>query len=494
MASAASSAAPGNPELLFEGVLKNMKLTSTTCTDVEQGVEQGVGQGVGQSVGQGGGVGPEISIEDITVLIILFHGRTDLTQEVVKRGREKDLDTIDVDSLSNVNNLAYLALAPTGQVNMGTSANELNCWNVFLKNDMIIHIIDAITGKFNRLITAKPIYQPETKPESRLSIICKYCFTLLPDTVLSFLGTSLETFLPYLNRLFSNFTFTGNFMVCRTVEPAVSAVSASVQRTRGTVQRPRDTVHPYIKPPPKPSVSTSVSMNFEMFLLLLESLRISIKNFDTSRFPGVCKLIPDPWPEYCKCAYKSMGQRCRNLAILKGFGVGTHTPFINKVLAYDHGNATNYGDTLLGMGVRKLNFTMGRSGKVICNSEFFTPDDVTTGVGAQIIGTTSWFDMQGCIHFCTSGIHAKNSKTVFVLDMSCSSNGTGIFKTVTTTSKDFGAMGGGKRIKKKSGSMKKTRRIKNKSKSTRYIRNRRNRLKHNKRTKKGRKTKTYRKH
>jgi hypothetical protein len=122
---------------------------------------------------------------------------------------------------------------------------------------------------------------------------------------------------------------------------------------------------------------------------------------------------------------------------------------------------------------------------------------VTRGISAKVIDTTSWFDMQGCINFCTSGIHAKNSKTVFVFDMSCSSNATGIFKTVTTTSEPGGVTGpggGGKQIKKKSGSMKKTRRIKNKSKSTRYIRNRRNRLKHNKRTKKGRKTKTYRKH
>ena len=125
---------------------------------------------------------------------------------------------------------------------------------------------------------------------------------------------------------------------------------------------------------------------------------------------------------------------------------------------------------------------------------------VTSGVPANVIYTTSWFDMQGCINFCTSleknPKNPKNPKTVFVLDMSCSSNATGIFKTVTPT-KELGVTGpggGGKRIKKKSGSMKKTRRIKNKSKSTRYIRNRRNRLKHNKRTKKGRKTKTYRKH
>ena len=143
----------------------------------------------------------------------------------------------------------------------------------------------------------------------------------------------------------------------------------------------------------------------------------------------------------------------------------------------------------------KLNFTTDSSGIVSHSEQFFDPDMVIKGVHAvKDLQGTYWFDMQGCIDFCTSKIHAKNSKTVFVLDMSCSSNGTGIFNTVTTKSKKFESMGGGKQIKKKSGSMKKTRRIKNKSKSTRYIRNRRNRLKHNKRTKKGRKTKTYRKH
>ena len=475
--SAASSAAPGNPELLFEHVLDELELSNIKCTVKGQG--------------QGGGIDGEIKLEEITILIILFHGSTELTEEVVKERREKDLDTIHVDSLSNVNNLAYLALAPTGQVNLGTFT-ELNFWRDFLKNEMMTHIIHAITGKLNKLITATSISEPETKPESRLSGICKYCFTLLPDKILSFLQTSLETFLPYLNGLFPNFDFTGEFRVCRTVEPPVA---------------PDQRSHPYSitskKTQKKSSVSMTsrgvsmtsrgVSMNFEMFLLLLESLRISIKKCDTGRFPGVCRLIPKPWCDSRNCAYDSRGQRCRNLSILKGFGETHRIPFINKKLAHSP------SDEIYGMGVMKLNFTTDSSGIVRHSEQFFTPDMVTHGVRVKVKGnsTTSWFNMQECINFCTSRENAKNSKTVFVLDMSCSSNGTGIFNTVTPTRKDGGVTGpggGGKRIKKKSASMKKTRRIKNKSKSTRYIRNRRNRLKHNKRTKKGRKTKTYRKH
>ncbi len=468
--SAASSAPQDNPELLFENVLSNLKLSSIKCTGLEQG----------------GGIDDEIKLEEITILIILFHGLTDLTEEVIKEGRENDLDTIDVDSLSNVNNLAYLALAPTGQVNLGTFT-ELEFWKKFLKTDMTMQIIHAITGKLNKLITATPISEPETKPESRLSGICKYCFTLLHDKISPFLRTSLETFLPYLNGLFPKFNFTGEFRVCRTVEPAVSAgvapaVSASVYRARYAVESPR-AKHPYLKP----SVS-SVSMNFEMFLLLLESLRISIKKCDTGRFPDVCKLIPEPWSDSRKCAYDSRGQRCRNLSILKGFGVSEHIPFINKVLAHSP------SDEIYGMGVMKLNFTTDGSGIVSCKEKFFTPNAVIVGTGAVESEGTHWFNMQGCINFCTSGINAKKSKTVFVLDMSCSSNRTGKFKTVTTTSGKIDLMGGGKKIKKKSGSMKKTRRVKNKSRTTRYIRNRRNRLKHNKRTKKSRKTKANRKH
>ena len=106
--------------------------------------------------------------------------------------------------------------------------------------------------------------------------------------------------------------------------------------------------------------------------------------------------------------------------------------------------------------------------------------------------------MEACIAHCTKD--DDRSKTTFVIDLTCSSllgTTTGVIE-VFSASKSYiaypGGGGGGKRIKKKSGSMKKTRRIKNKSKSTRHIRNRRNRLKHNKRTKRGRKTKTYRKH
>ena len=467
--SAASSAAQDNTELLFENILSNLKLSSIKCT----------------GEGQDGGIDGEIKLEEITILIILFHGLTDLTEEVVKKGREKDLDTIDVDSLSNVNNLAYLALAPTGQVNLGTFT-ELEFWKKFLKTDMTMQIIYAITGKLNNLITATPI----SESASRLSGICKYCFTLLHDKISPLLQKSLKTFLSYLNELFSNFTFTGNFMVCRTVVPAALlrshpySITSKKTQKKSSVSMPSRGVSM-----PSRGVSvpkSSVSMNFEMFLLLLESLRISIKKCDTGRFPDVCKLIPEPWTDSRKCAHESMGQRCRHLSILKGFGVSQHIPFINKVLAY------STSDEMYGMGVMKLNFTTDGSGIVSCEEKFFTPNAVIKGAGAVESEGTHWFNMQGCIHFCTSGIHAKNSKTVFVLDMSCSSNGTGIFKTVT--SKEIGSMGGGKRIKKKSGSMKKTIRVKNKSRTTRYIRNRRNRLKHNKRTKKSRKTKTNRKH
>ena len=102
MASAASSAAPGNPELLFENVLRNLELKSRECPkygDDEQGVEQ--------SVGQGGGAGPEISIEDITVLIILFHGSTELTEEVVKKfiNQIKKVNRKTPESMLNLFNL-----------------------------------------------------------------------------------------------------------------------------------------------------------------------------------------------------------------------------------------------------------------------------------------------------------------------------------------------------------------------------------------------------
>ena len=433
---------------IFDTVIANMNPYSKYCRRLPNS----------KSSGLSGGDGTDIEIDHITILCVLFHGITDVTQEAVDTQRQ-GLPTINTDDLSDIDNLAYLAFAPTGLANIG-SFEELQYWRSFLKNEMIIHIIDAITGKFNHIIT---VTTPESDivHDSTLSRICKYCFHFT-GALLSAFKTSLAN----LNTLFTDFKFTGNFRVCISVLSGILSSGVGRSVSSGGTKRGRGSL--------KPVPLQRFSMNFEMFLLLLESLRLAIKQRDCERFPEMCRQFPDPWPDYCQCAYKSASHRCRNLALLKGFG-NTHTPFTNKYLSYSK------ADIPLHMGIAKLNFTIGRDGRVICKQTFFTPGQVIKGLGdrAWVSGDTHWFTMQDCINFCTSG--SGDAKTTFTLDMSCSGNASGINKHVTTSNKKhrFAFPGGGNGIKKKSSSMKKTKKMKTRRRrrSITHPRNRRNRIK-----------------
>jgi hypothetical protein len=440
------------PHSIFSEVLSSMKLSSKRCSLHNS-----------KSSRLSGGDGTDIDVDRITILCVLFHGITDVSQEAVDAQRQ-GLLTINTDDLSDIENLAYLAFAPTGLANIG-SFNELQFWRSFLKNEMIIHIIDAITGKFNQIITATPIPETDTRPESTLSRICKYCFDFTAALLSAF-----QTSLANLNTLFTDFKFTGNFKVCRSVVNGLlsSGASSSVS-SGGTKKRVRVSL--------KPVPLQRFSMNFEMFLLLLESLRLAIKQRDCTRFPEMCRQFPDPWPDYCRSAYDSASHRCRNLALLKGFG-NTHMPFTNKYLSY-----SKEADKPLHMGIAKLNFTIGREGRVICKQTFFTPDDVIKGLRHTFNGDTYWFTMQDCIRFCTSG--RGDTKTTFILDMSCSGNESGINMHVTPSYKKrkFDFPGGGSGIKKKSSSMKKTKKMKTRRRSITHPRNRRNRIKPKNKTK-----------
>lgn len=440
---------------VFDTVIDNMKIYSKQCSLPNS-----------KYSGLSGGDGTDIDVDHITILCVLFHGITDVTQEAVDAQRQ-GLLTINTDYLSDIENLAYLAFAPTGLPNIG-SFNELQFWRSFLKPEMILHIIDAITGKFNQIITATHIPETDTRPESTLSRICKYCFDF-NDALLSAFQTSLTI----LNTLFTDFNFTGNFRVCRSVvNSLLSSEASSSVSSGGTKKRGRGSS--------KPVPLQRFSMNFEMFLLLLESLRLAIKQHDCTRFPEMCRQFPDPWPDYCRCAYDSASHRCRNLSLLKGFGK-THMPFTNKYLSY------SIADIPLHMGIAKLNFTIGRNGRVICKQTFFTPSDVIRGLGNRVTlsqdGLTNWFTMEDCIHFCTSG--KGDTKTTFILDMSCSGNASGINKHITTSHKrpHIQFPGGGNGIKKKSSSVKKTKKMKTRTRSITHPRNRRNRIKPKNKTK-----------
>jgi len=474
-----ASADEVNPEAALDDVLSKLKFESEKCIEVPDE--------------QGGGA-PQISIEDITVLIILFHGTVRLTQipNVGYYGVH-----IDVDKLTSIENLAYLGLAPTGLSNIGTN-DELTAYKEFTRSifksailkHSVVESLEKIETKADELVS-RHASQPESQPvkkrkgsdtnHSIFSRICKYCFSL-PQTLLS----SIKR----LGNLFTNYKFNNIFTVCKSVGTTSLSGGNGMNILKGGTPK------------------NSLSMSYDMFVLMLNELRLTIKNFDCTRIPQLCtqtaQTTPDKYPDYYRIVLEKMQERCRSLHIVKGLGLepAKLTKFINKDLSYNPTvDGVTASDGGKNMGVIKLQFRINGSGKVECSdTPPYDPLEVMKKIAynkPEDNDGVYWSTMEACIAHCTKD--DDRSKTTFVIDLTCSSllgTTTGVIEQFASTSTyiSYPGGGGGKRIKKKSASMKKTRRVKNKSKSTRYIRNRRNRLKHNKRTKKCRKTKTSRKH
>ena len=462
-----------NPESPLDNVLSKMELTSKECT----------------GEGQDGGA-PQINVEEITVLIILFHGTVQLKEVPIVGGYYGQ--PIDVTKLSSIENLAYLALAPTGLSNIGTN-DELNVYKEITRTifksailqHSVIESLEKIETKADELVRQQASQQASQPVKKRklsdiLSRICKYCFSYLPVGLIS----SIKR----LGDLFTNYKFNNIFTVCKSVGTASLSGGNGINILKGGTPK------------------HSLSMSNDMFVLMLNDIRLKIKKFDCTRIPELCaqtaQTTPDKYPDYYRRVLEKMQERCRSLHIVKGLGLelGELTKFINKDLSY---NPTVDGDTAQdggkNMGVIKLHFRINGSGKVECNDIKYVPLEVMQKIAYNNPEEHSgvyWSTMEACIAHCTK--NDDRSKTTFVIDLTCSSllgTTTGVIEMFSANKSYIAYPGGGsgKRIKKKSCSMKKTRKIKNKSKSTRHIRNRRNRLKHNKRTKKGRKTKTYRK-
>jgi len=459
------------------------------------------------------GGAPDISIDEITILVILFHGTVRITE--IPPGGYTGVP-IDVDKLKSIQNLAYLGLAPTGLSNIGTNY-ELEVYKEFTQcqtqciieskifesgifQDSIKASLKKIEKKADELVTenANRVSQPVKKRKHEVHAIgifsrmCTYCFHFLKKS---------ESLLLQLRNLFTNYKFTNTFTVCKSVGAASLSGGNGLNLLKGGTKRGRI---PIPIPP--------LSMSHDMFVLMLNELRLKIKDFDSKRIPDLCAqqlscIDTTKQPDllgYCETLKQTLGnieERCRSLHILKGFGFDTTKlpRFINKDLSYNpvvDGPAAKDGGK--NMGVIKLQFSIDGSGKVKCNHTPYVAHDVMEAIKTyepEKYGGVYWSNMEKCIEHCTQD--DPHSKTTVVIDLTCSSLLGGSDAVIKQSEPGNGYItytGGGKRIKKKSGSRKKTRRVKNKSRTTRYIRNRRNRLKNNKRTKKSRKTKTSRKH
>jgi hypothetical protein len=430
---------------------------------------------------QVGGDGTSVDINNIIILIILFHGIINLTEEQIRQ--QMAPPTINTDSLPTITNLAYLGVAPTGLPNIGL-LQELDIIKKIVEHDMMELItssiesslqssLQSIEDKANEIIKSRlaEIRSPRKVDTSGIvSRICNVCFK-----VGSIVGSIV------------NDRFKGILSVCKNILPG------SILPSSGGANK-RNVAHGNYASDTRRQIKNSFSMSRHMCLLLFDDLRKYMQLIDRGRFPMICGDIKSVTG---KAALANCGARCRKLHLVKGFDDPDELPtppplpeFINKHLAYTHKD-----DRLANMGVRKLRFRIDDSGDVICKSEKFEPLKLMTAIETDRTGNLIWSNVEACIRYCSlhdpngRPVSNPNNTTICAIDLSCSG-----FVGGNPELRDLGPTiahpGGGKGNKKNPKSTKKarrksrTKRIRNKSTNIKHMRNMRNRRKCKNNTKK----------
>jgi hypothetical protein len=405
---------------------------------------------------QMGGIGDSVDINNIVILIVLFHGIINLTEDDIRQ--QIAPSTIDTSSLPNIENLAYLGVPPTGMVNIGL-IQELDIIKKIVEHDMsdlitssIQSSLQSIEDKASKIIDSSLTdVRTPIKKDTRgiFSRVCNFCFKFMRP--LSLLADSVRSIV--------NYNFQDSYSVCKKIIPVRILSNGGGKRNRQDDDDPS---------------KNSFSMSHDMCVLLFDDLRKSMKRFDGGRFPMICHGITTPTG---KAALANCDARCRQLHIVKGFGSGPLPLFVNKNLAYNH-----IDDGIANMGVIKLSFYINEKGEVKYNSERFHPHLLMNSIVTSRIGDVIWSNMEKCIRHCTS--MDPGGKTVCVVDLSCS----GIVNGAPQM-RDLGLAvacpGGGKGNKKKPKSTKRARRN-SRSKRIRNIRNRRKYKNNTKKLKKSR--------
>jgi len=427
-----------------------------------------------QGGGSQSGGANSVSVDKITILIMLAHGLINLTPTQV--ALEHPHPTINVSALQNVKNLAIFGFAPTGMVNIG-NLQELTTYGDMIQNEFIAMIqstvnssIQSIEDKIkNNREKLEVIRAPRKIPkEGILTRICNICFKAWVS-------------LPSISETVDNYTFKNFLSVCRNILPS-TIFSSSKSIMDGGVKHvvvKRADVKQGVAKPITTSKSHSTgqtfslgqpfSMSNDMCVLLLDDLRSSIQNFDRVRFPLICEALKGQ--DFCDAAMANCMERCRKLYIVKGFGSG-QLPFVNKHFQYN-----TVADGPLNMGVIKLKFSIDSSGNVNSNPKLYKPEVLMlkTGLVDPANPTSFWCSMQDWIQLCTD----HGDETVCVVDLSCS----GIVcekQTLVELPRNVQSPGGGGVIKKKSYSRKKSRKnskpksIRKRSRRIKHVRNRRN--------------------
>ena len=455
---AAAEAEEDDDARVFKRVINSLVLDSDSSSCIKGDL--------GES--QAGGDGTSVDINKIIVLIILFHGVINLTEEQIRQQLQHP--TINTDSLPTIENLAYLSFAPTGLPNIGL-IQELDIIKKIVEHDILELIkssvkssLQGIEYKSDENIKSKltDIRSPSSmKSSDIITRACNVCFKVM---------RSFRS-LPSVFSSIVNYRFKGILSVCKNILP--SSRWPSDKRNRDDDDA-TDTKRQQFK--------TSLSMSYDMCVLLFDDLRRSMKRIDGARFLRICHGVTT---QSGKAAVANCGARCRQLHIVKGFGSGGPDepplpPFINKWLAYNHDD-----DEIAEMGVFKINVSIDDSGDVTCDSERYDPLKLMRAIARDQTGNLIWSNVEECIRYCSLNdsngrpVSHPNNTTMCLLDLSCSGILDGKPKLRDLGSK-MAHPGGGKGNKKKPKSTKKTRRksrtkrIRNKSTNIKHMRNMRN--------------------
>ena len=459
-----------------------------------------------------GGIGEMIDLNNLKALVFLAHGRIELDKATILTPEIHQ--TIDVNAFPDVENLAYLGLAPAGIVNAGTIM-ELATYRDLIDNELQKAIeqevmklqftpeIQKIEDKANEVIGNKksklpirigstpsspssprsrsqsppprsspppqrsspPPYQERPPPSYQgfFSRICKFCFSIIPTRDI------LERFMRSIRMgEIVGYSYKGLFNICKTILPSISFDGGAPKRKRQT------------------NNASLCSISPDTCVMLLDGLRESVKSFDSIRFDAICNMLKSSNPTFDhRPLIANKRDRCRKLSIIKGFDSTELLPFVNKYLAYN-----TLADKILNMGVSILSFKINSSGKVKCVIEDIDAEElmrkITKPSGmvvnpANPADITFWSTMEDCITYCTTG--RGPNQTLFILDLSCAS-----FSFTAQTPIDSVNIGlpGGNNNNKNSRKNKKsrTKKIKNKSKNIKYKKNRRRIINKKNKTKK----------
>jgi hypothetical protein len=433
-----------------------------------------------------GGVDLMIKLEDFRVYIVLLHGLINTQSQPISSLDITKVPLMTQPFPASITNLACISAAPTGIVNIGgrytlytfeqfINAKVSKIFEKYIRGTLptiiknkLIESIQDIENKAHEVTDKKDkdkdtdTKKKKISSESSVGIIfhkvCNYCFRIVKTSeiitnflskIANFVSSALPTGINFDTRLLDGKILGYSlkdmdkfeFNICKSVFSSPLQGGAERVTDGGGGRKRAQSSGPGHPQNPLCAVST------DLFVLLLDNLRESLKKFDVGPFTEYCKNIkvqntgdPTQTQKY-NVASNTIDKRFRNLSILKGFGGSPNIQYVNKDMMYNHSK-----DNHLGMGLIELSFKLDHNNKVRCETRKLHPFDVIKGISAKgkvsstvdptdptdqlnIDKMSHWIKMQDCIDYLHDTGDQNPNKTVLLIDLSCSGYSGGVAST-----------------------------------------------------------------